>query len=52
MPSDVLGRFLITLAVRLHASAVCEIKQGWRLLFDSMDAITIHYVLRAPSLVV
>ena len=45
MPADVLDRFLITLAVRLHAFAVCEIKQGWRLNFDPMDAITIHYVL-------
>lgn len=51
MPPDVLDRFLITLAVRLHAFAVCEIKDGWRLLFDPMDAITIHYVLKGAGTV-
>jgi AraC-like DNA-binding protein len=51
MPADVLDRFLITLAVRLHAFAVCEIKQGWRLVFDPMDAITIHYVLAGAGTV-
>lgn len=51
MPADVLDRFLITLAVRLHAFAVCEIKEGWRLLFDPMDAITIHYVLAGAGTV-
>lgn len=51
MPADVLDRFLITLAVRLHAFAVCEIMEGWRLVFDPMDAITIHYVLRGTGTV-
>lgn len=26
--------------------AVGDIEEGWRLVFDPMDAITIHYVLR------
>ncbi len=51
MPADVLDRFLITLAVRLHAFAVCKIQQGWRLVFDAMDAITIHYVLAGSGTV-
>ncbi len=45
MPTDVLDRLLITLAVRLHAFAYCEVERGWRLTFDPMDMITIHYVL-------
>lgn len=45
MPTDVLDRLLITLAVRLHAFAYCEIERGWRLTFNPMDMITIHYVL-------
>lgn len=46
MPADILERLLITLAVRIHAFALCEIKTGWRLLIDSMEAVTIHYVLQ------
>lgn len=45
MAAEVLERLLITLAVRIHAFAVCEIEAGWRLLFDPMEAVTIHYVL-------
>ena len=45
MSSDTLERLLITLAVRIHAFALCEIKEGWRLVFDPMEAVTIHYVL-------
>lgn len=45
MSNDILDRLLITLAVRLHAFALCEIQQGWRLVFDPMDAVTVHYVL-------
>jgi AraC-like DNA-binding protein len=45
MSKEVLDRLLITLAVRLHAFALCEIKQGWRLVFDPMEAVVIHYVL-------
>jgi AraC-like DNA-binding protein len=43
--TDTLDRLLTTLAVRIHAFAICEIKMGWRLAFDPMDAVTIHYVL-------
>jgi AraC-like DNA-binding protein len=45
MSNDILDRLLITLSVRLHAFALCEIKQGWRLVFDPMDAVMVHYVL-------
>ncbi len=45
MSTDVLDKLLTTLSVRLHAFAVCEIQEGYRLVFDPMDAVTIHYVL-------
>lgn len=45
MRADTLDRLLITLAVRLHAFAICEIMHGSRLTFDPMNAVTIHYVL-------
>lgn len=45
MATDTLDRLLTTLAVRIHAFALCEIKAGWRLVFDPMEAVTIHYVL-------
>ena len=45
MPAEILDRLLITLAVRLHAFALCQITRGWRLVFDPMEAVTIHYVL-------
>ena len=45
MAADTLDRLLTTLAVRIHAFAMCEIKAGWRLLFEPMEAVTIHYVL-------
>lgn len=46
---SVLDRILITLAVRLHAFAYCEIQSGWTLAFAPMDAVTIHYVLRGSG---
>jgi AraC-like DNA-binding protein len=46
MAADTLDRLLVTLAVRLHAFAVCEIKRGWRLRFAPMEAITVHFVLK------
>lgn len=49
MSTDKLERLLITLAVRLHAFALCEIKDGWRLTFDPMEAVTIHYILRGKG---
>ena len=45
MANATLDRLLTTLAVRIHAFALCEIKTGWRLAFEPMDAVTIHYVL-------
>ncbi len=45
MSADVLDKLLTTLSVRLHAFAVCEIQEGYRLGFDPMEAVTIHYVL-------
>ena len=45
MGIDMLDRLLTTLAVRIHAFAMCEIKSGWRLVFEPMEAVTIHYVL-------
>lgn len=45
MSQQTLDKLLITLAVRLHAFAICEVQYGWRLLFGTMDAVTIHYVL-------
>lgn len=45
MASDTLERLLITLAVRVHAFALCEIQAGWRLTMGPMEAVTIHYIL-------
>jgi AraC-like DNA-binding protein len=49
MAADTLERLIITLAVRLHAFAYCVIQHGWRLVFDPMDAVTIHYVLKGSG---
>ena len=46
---NILDRILISLAVRLHAFAYCEVQTGWTLAFDPMDAITVHYVLRGSG---
>ena len=46
MAVDVLDRLLTTLAVRLHAFSVCEIRQGRRLAFPAFEAVTVHYVLK------
>ena len=51
MAFDTIEKLLTSLAVRLHAFAVCEIKAGWRLAFDPMEAITIHYVLAGTGTV-
>lgn len=45
MSTETLDRLLVTLAVRLHAFSICEIKQGWRLVFDFKERVTVHYVL-------
>lgn len=44
--SGPLERLLVALSVRLQASAICEVKVGWRLVFDAMPVSTIHYVLQ------
>jgi len=43
--TNVLDRLLATLDTRLHAFAVCEVQRGFRLVFDAMEAVVIHYVL-------
>jgi hypothetical protein len=43
--ADLLDRLLTTLDVRFEAFAVCEVRPGWRLVFDPMHAVVIHYVL-------
>lgn len=45
MTEKTLDKLLTTLSVRLHAFAFCEVGAGYRLGFDPMDAVTIHYVL-------
>lgn len=49
--AGILDRLLITLAVRVHAFALCEIKQGWRLNFEPMEGVTFHYVLAGTGTV-
>ena len=51
MTTDALDRLLTTLAVQLHAFAVCEVEEGWRLVIDPMDAIVIHYILAGEGTV-
>jgi hypothetical protein len=43
--THLLDRLLATVDVHLHAFSVCEVRPGWRLVFDPMDAVVIHYVL-------
>ncbi len=45
MPVPMLDKLLTTLSVRLHAFALCEIQGGYRLGFDPMEAVTVHYVM-------
>ena len=45
MTEGILDKLLATLDVRLHAFAVCHVQKGWRLVFDPMNAVIIHYVL-------
>jgi AraC-like DNA-binding protein len=48
--TNVLDRLLATLDTRLHAFAVCEVQRGFRLVFDPMEAVVIHYVLAGTGL--
>ncbi len=43
--ANVLDRLLATLDTRLHAFALCEVQRGFRLVFDPMGMVVIHYVL-------
>ncbi len=43
--SNVLDRLLATLDTRLHAFALCEVQRGFRLVFNPMGMVVIHYVL-------
>lgn len=46
MVHETLERLLTTLDVALHGFAVCNVDSDARLLFEPMDMIVIHYVLR------
>lgn len=46
----ILDDLLTTLEVRLHAWSLCEIQRGFRLAFDPMDAVVVHYVLRGEGM--
>jgi AraC-like DNA-binding protein len=48
--TEILDKLLTTLSVRLHAFALCEIEAGYRLGFDPMDAVTVHYVLSGSGI--
>ena len=45
-----LERLLTTLDVSVHAVAVCNVAVDARLVFDPMDMIVIHYVLRGEGI--
>ena len=49
MNLNILAECLTTLDVRVHAFALCEIQRGFRLKFDAMDAVVVHYVLRGDG---
>ncbi len=49
MAGHILDNLLTTLSVRLHAFALCEIDPGYRLSFDPMEGVTIHYVLEGQG---
>ncbi|MGI4943703.1 MAG: cupin domain-containing protein, partial [Janthinobacterium lividum] len=49
MAADTLDRLLTALAVRLHASSVCEVQQGWRLAFHPFETIVVHHALRGSG---
>ena len=46
MADQILDRLLVTLDVAVEAFAICEVKRGFRLAFDPLDAIVVHYVLQ------
>jgi AraC-like DNA-binding protein len=46
---DPLESLLAALSVRLQAFAVCEVSVGWRLVFEPMPVMTVHYVLHGEG---
>lgn len=42
---SLLDRLLVTMEVRLDAFALLDVRHGYRLVFDALDAVIIHYVL-------
>ncbi len=45
MTDHILDRLLVTLDVSVEAFAICEVRQGVRLVQEPLDAIVVHYVL-------
>ena len=53
MSKTILANLLSTLAVEVHAFALCEIQSGWRLHKQGLDdALLIHYVLAGTGTIV
>lgn len=50
MAGRALDELLTTLDVKVHAVAVCEVRRGYRLVFDPMTMVSIHYVLQGSGL--
>ena len=46
-----LDRLLVTLDVMLSAFAQCEVQRGYRLRFDPMNMVVVHYVLAGHGVV-
>ncbi len=49
MSPDPLEELLTTLDVRLHAFSVCRVTRGFRLVFDPMAYVFVHYVLKGDG---
>ena len=47
---NLLDRLLVTMEVRLEAFALLDVRSGYRLVFDALDAVIIHYVLSGSGL--
>lgn len=50
MRSETLDKLLCLLDVRLNAMALCEVREGERLLLPAMDNILVHYVLHGSGI--
>lgn len=49
MHAEALERLLTTLDVSLHGFAVCNVAEDARLVFEPMDMVVLHYVLRGQG---